>query len=297
MSGFASAVLHRPASVAEAVALLAAGGPDAAPLAGGTWIMRAPIRHEEPKRAYVCLAGLPGLGDVTVTAAEARLGAGATHAAIAEGLAGCPDLRGLAEAAGQSANPAVRGAATLGGNLCTVGFPAADLLPALLSLEADVILAGPRGVERLGLAAFLARRAGGLQGVLLTEVVVRRSARRSAHARLPLRKAGDYPVAILSLAVEADAAGRIAASAVAIGAVETTARRWTALEDALRGAALDPDRAFEAAKRLRGGIAGRDGIEAPGWYRVEVLPSLVRRAMAAVAGQASSGEARPCRSC
>ncbi|MCW6509682.1 FAD binding domain-containing protein [Lichenifustis flavocetrariae] len=296
MSIFSPLVLHQPASISEAVALLAAGGRDCAPLAGGTWIMRAPIRHEAPPPVFVSLSKISALSAIAISEERVELGAAVTHAALAEAVAGYPDLQVLAEAAGRSANPAIRATATIGGNLCTTSFPAADLLPALLSLDAEVDLARSQGRERLSLEVFLERRAALVPGWLLTRVVVPREAGRSAHARLPLRKAGDYPVAIVSVAIRLCERDRVTKACVAIGAVETVARRWRSLEAVLLGEPVDPERAGAAAERLLYEITGREGIEAPGWYRVHVLPSLVRRAMAGIAESLSSGNSRPCRS-
>ena len=88
-------------------------------------------------------------------------------------------------------------------------------------------------------------------GRLLTRITVPRNARKTAHARLPLRKAGDYPAAIVSLAVGLDAAGRIETAGIAVGSVEPTARRWKRLEAALLGQPLDPRVAAERAAELR----------------------------------------------
>ncbi len=107
-------------------------------------------------------------------------------------------------------------------------------------------------------------------------MIVRRDVVASAHIRLPLRKAGDYPVAIVSVARAADGGTRIA-----VGSVEPVARRWTALEAALAGQAFTPEVAQALAEKTNDFI-GRDGVEAEGWYRREVLPALVRRAFAAL---------------
>ncbi len=277
-----SASLYLPPSLPVALDALAERGPDGAVLAGGTWIMRGPIRHEPMARAYVAVSHLPSLQQVMVTDAAVEIGAGVTHAALAAALAGHQELAALAQAAGLSANPAVRAVATVGGNLCATAFAAADLVPALLSLDAQVELAGHAGIERMALARFLAIRAALEPGRLLTRIVVPRRPARSAHVRLTLRKAGDYPVAIVSLAAELDAAGRVRAARVAVGSVEAVARRWDELEAALIGRPLDPGHAATAAAALGDGFTARDGVEAPGWYRLQVLPTLVRRAVAAV---------------
>ncbi|MBU1258485.1 MAG: FAD binding domain-containing protein [Alphaproteobacteria bacterium] len=275
-----------PTSIAEALAALSGAGRGAAPLAGGTWIMRSPLRREALAPAYVALGRIPELAVIAVAGNTIEIGAAVTHADLAGALAAHPEFAALRAAAGNSANPAVRSAATLGGNLCAPGFAAADLVPALLCLDATVEIAGLSGSERMSVAEFLARRVDLRPGMLLTKVILQRSLRRSVHVRLPLRKAGDYPVAIVSMAVGIDDRGCIALPRIAVGSVEATARRWTALEDALAGQTLDPARASAIARSLTAGFSGREGVEAPGWYRVQVLPALVGRAVAALASQA-----------
>ena len=275
-----------PTSLSEAIGALADHGPGAVPLAGGTWIMRAPLRREDFAPAYVGLSRVTELVQIDVTPDAIEIGAAVTHARLAEALEGLPEVAALAFAAGNSANPAIRNVATIGGNICAPGFAAADLVPALLCLDATVEIAGLSGSERMSVAEFLARRVDLRPGMLLTKVILQRSMRRSAHARLPLRKAGDYPVAIVSMAAGIDDRGCIAGPRIAVGSVEATARRWPALEDALAGQPLDPARACDIARSLTAGFSGREGVEAPGWYRVQVLPSLVGRAVAALASQA-----------
>ncbi|KQT52507.1 MULTISPECIES: FAD binding domain-containing protein [unclassified Aureimonas] len=270
-------------TLASSLDALSERGKAGAPLAGGTWIMRAPLRGEAFKTSYVALSKIAALKVIEVGDRSVEIGAGATHAALADALSGLSGLEALAEAAGASANPAVRGMATLGGNLSTCDFAAADLVPALLALDAEVELAGAGGVDRMGIEAFLELRSQLEPGRLLTKVVLPRRPQRSAHVRLPLRKAGDYPVAVVSLAVTLDAASRVATARIAVGSVEPVARRWRGLEAALIGRSLDPDAVAVLAKAHLADLTGRDdGVEAPGWYRVAVLPALVRRAAAAL---------------
>jgi carbon-monoxide dehydrogenase medium subunit len=84
-------------------------------------------------------------------------------------------------------------------------------------------------------------------------------------------------VAIVSVSVEREG-GRVGSARIAVGSVEPLARRWSSLEQALAGGALDPDLAAERARERLGDFTGREGVEAPGWYRAEVLPGLVRSA-------------------
>ena len=262
------------ATVAEAVA---ARGGGAAVLAGGTWMMRDPRRGLALPERIVALSRIAELQKVDMLDDRVSIGASVTHAGLAKAISGLEGFEGLAAAATGAANPAIRRVATVGGNLCSTAFAAADLVPALLALDAEVELALPDGPRILPLSDFLRERAALLNRALLTRVIVGRDAVASAHIRLPLRKAGDYPVAIVSVARAADGACRIA-----VGSVEPVARRWTALEAAVAGQAVTPELAQSLAEKTND-FTGRDGIEAEGWYRREVLPALVRRAFAALA--------------
>lgn len=268
-------------SLPAAIDALDECGSDGAPFAGGTWIMRSPIRHEAHRPHYVAIGKIAELTAIRIDAEIVEIGAAVTHAALASALAGLPEFNVLATAAGRSANPAVRAMATVGGNLATCGFAAADCVPALLCLEADVEISNRGDRIRISLERFLEIRRTLEPGRLLTRIIVPRLDRKTAHARLPLRKAGDYPAAIVSLAVSFDAAARVQAARIAVGSVEPVARRWQRLEAALIGRPLDPAQAAEAATGLADEFTARDSVELPAWYRVSVLPSLVRRAAAA----------------
>jgi carbon-monoxide dehydrogenase medium subunit len=284
--------LYMAPSLTDATAALRERGREGAALAGATWVMRAPLRHQPMARAYVALSRIEDLRRIEFRDDHIAIGASVTHEQLAAALHGEPSLSALLQAAAQSANPAVRRVATVGGNLCTTDFAAADLIPALLCLEADVVLANFGEEVRLPLAKFLEVRENLEPGSLVSRVIVPRQckevARHTAHARLPLRKAGDYPVAIVSLAVDIDHAGVIGNARAAVGSVEAVARRWTALEERLTGQRFDPQAIGDLSADCLDDFSGRDGVEAPGWYRVKVLPSLARRAAMAVAARIPS---------
>jgi len=268
-------------SLTAAVDALDEGGSAAAPLAGGTWIMRATIRHEALKSRYVAIGRIPELHAIKIGADAVEVGAAVTHAALATALAELPEFDVLTAAAGHSANPAIRAMATIGGNLATTAFAAADCVPALLCLGAEVEIASRGDRERIILDQFLSMRPTLAPGRLVQRIIVPRRGQRTAHVRLPLRRAGDYPTAIVSLAVSIDDGGHVRTARVAIGSVEPVARRWQRLEDALVGHPLNAAKSAEAAAELLGDFAGRNSADVPAWYRVRVLPGLVRRAVAA----------------
>ncbi|MEX1235412.1 MAG: FAD binding domain-containing protein [Roseovarius sp.] len=270
-------------TVEDAAGLLAAD-PELVPMAGATWEMRADLRREARPGRYLALSRIDALGQIALSDEDISIGAMATHAQIAGALTGEAQMRGLAMAAGLSANPGVRRLATLGGNICADGFAAADLVPALMALDAEVELIRAGQTQRLPLTEFVAMRKD-TPRALLTRVIIRRAQGTGAHARLTMRAAGDYPVAIVSVWMPDDRQS----ARIAIGAVEAAPRRWTALEQALireiTNAPPDPQRAEDLAKAHLDEVAARDAVDAKGAYRLRVLPHLVGRAMADMAQQ------------
>ena len=110
--------LHRPASLAEAAALLASD-PGARLVAGGTDLLPNLRRGLERPAMLVDLSGLAGFaGFEELADGSVLLGAGTTLAAIAADAVIAARLPALAQAANAAAAPTHRSAATLGGNLC-----------------------------------------------------------------------------------------------------------------------------------------------------------------------------------
>ena len=110
--------LQRPATCAEAAALLAAE-PQARLVAGGTDLMPNLRRGLERPSMLIDLSGLRGFAAVEASSdGGIVLGAGVTLGALADDPAVARRLPALADAARAAAGPGHRSAATLGGNLC-----------------------------------------------------------------------------------------------------------------------------------------------------------------------------------
>lgn len=272
--------LERAATVAEAVDAIERRG--AVPIAGATWVMRTGLRREQWAERYVALGAIPEMREL-VTEPDLRIGACVTHAELAAATSGQPWLLALHQAAGRSANPAIRRVATVGGNLCAAGFAAADIASALLCLGAEVELVDDGGPRTLPLADFLSSRRASRP--LVRAVTVPRRELLSGHARLPMRAGGgDYPVAIISAALALSSDAVIENAAVAVGSVEPAPRHWRELEQSLVGLSLDPREAARVAGGAGGEWSSREDADAPGWYRLAVLPALVGRAVQEVTG-------------
>lgn len=273
--GTADVDLARPRTLSEALGHLAGGGNV---LAGGTDLYPgAATRLSGP---MVDLAGLAELSGIT-RKGGLRIGAATSWTAIAEADLP-PAMRALQQAARQVGGRQVQNAGTIGGNLCNAS-PAADGVPPLLALHAEVELASSGGARRLGIGDFLIgpRRTALRQGEVLTAVLIPESALkgRSAFVKLGARSHLVISIAMVAARIAVDA-GRVTEAAVAVGACSPVAVRLPKVEAALRGAPV-----ADAAVRVQAGdvvpaLAPIDDVRATAAYRRGAAVELVRRAVA-----------------
>jgi carbon-monoxide dehydrogenase medium subunit len=138
--------LHQPVTLAEALALREAPGTSAF-LAGGIDLIDW-LKHGHAIDRVIRLDGVPGLAEIAGGADLLRIGALATHAAITGSTLVAGTLPELAALWHGVANPRVRFAGTIGGNVMA-GNPDYDGLPALLALGAEAEVASEAGIEHI----------------------------------------------------------------------------------------------------------------------------------------------------
>ena len=109
---------HRPDTVSAALELMDRHGEAAMLVAGGTDVVpNMKHRLHEPEH-LVSLRRIPDLRGISVRDGELVIGSGETLAAVASAPTVLERAPALAAAAGQVAGPQLRGAGTIGGNLC-----------------------------------------------------------------------------------------------------------------------------------------------------------------------------------
>lgn len=109
---------HRaPATVGEAVRMLADDGPSAMILAGGTDLLPNMKRRQQTPATLVSLSRISALRAIEANG-SLRIGAASTLASIAASRAVAERATALHQAASLVATPQIRNAATIGGNLC-----------------------------------------------------------------------------------------------------------------------------------------------------------------------------------
>lgn len=266
----------RPQTLTEAVRLLAGG--KARVLAGGTDLY--PGSGTSLAGRVIDLAGLAELSGLELDHGV-RIGAATSWTAIAEADLP-PAFRALQQAARQVGGRQVQNAGTIGGNLCNAS-PAADGVPPLMALGAEVELTSVSGTRRLSLQDFLRgprRTALGPEEVL-TAIVIPES---GVHGRSAFVKLGARSHLVISIAMVAARlvvqSGRVVDAAVAVGSCSPVAVRLPAVEAALRDA-----RPAEAVARIRTvdvtvALSPIDDVRATAAYRRMAAAELVRRAVA-----------------
>ncbi len=127
---------HAPASVSDAVALLA--GAETRVLAGGMTLLPTIKNRLAAPAALVDLSGVAGLKDIKEGSGGLTIGALVRHADVASSALVKSQIPALAALAGSIGDPAVRHRGTLGGSLAN-NDPSADYPAAALGLGATVI--------------------------------------------------------------------------------------------------------------------------------------------------------------
>ena len=147
-------VVHSPATLGEALAVLRSHATDGIILAGGTDLMLPGVQASLAPRFVLDLSRVESLVGVRLHGDTIDLGAATTVATLADDPTVDRYLPALAAAARLFGAPAIRNRATLGGNLASAS-PAADLPPPLLALGATVVLASAAGEREVPLEAFV----------------------------------------------------------------------------------------------------------------------------------------------
>jgi len=182
----------------------------------------------------------------------------------------------------------IQNAATIAGNLCNAS-PAADGVPALLSLGAEVELACADSRRILPLAQFITgnRRTRREPAELVTAVHVPRwgEAARSHFLKLGARKYLVISIAMVSGVVEPDARGRVARCALAVGSCSVVAQRLPELERDLIGAALDGKLPGRVQAEHLAALAPITDTRGSADYRTDAALALVRRTLQVLAGE------------
>ncbi len=247
-----------PGSVDEAVSVLAANGPGAKVLAGGTDIIIQVREGRKEASILVDVKLIPELVEYSLSAAGLRVGA-ATPCAK---LYADPEVRRLYPALIDSATVIgsiqIQSRASLGGNLCN-SSPAADSIPTMIALGGIAEIAGPGGRREVPVEQFCTGPGRNVlqAGELLVALRFPAPAANSGAAfeRFIPRNEMDIAVvnAAASVTLSADGATFVSAR-VSIGAAAPTPLFVTSAADALAGQPVNEATIAKAADAARAAV-------------------------------------------
>jgi xanthine dehydrogenase small subunit len=242
----------RPIDLAETLQLVAEH-PDAQLVAGSTdWGVEVNLRG---RRAGLTVAvdRLPELREFEVGDDRIRIGAGLTLTEVQRLLAGRVPL--LDQMFPQFASRLIRNGATIGGNLGTAS-PIGDTPPALLALDATVVLVSADGDREVPLAEYYTgyrqsvRRPDELIRAVLVPLPV---APITAFHKIAKRRFDDISSVAVGFALTVEH-GVVRQVHIGLGGVAATPIRATETERALTGRPWTPETARRAAE-----VLGREG--------------------------------------
>ena len=271
---------HLPASIDEALALLAEYGDSAKLIAGGQSLVPAMnLRLIQPLE-LIDIAAIVGLDEIREDAGFIRIGSLVRHQTIADSALvrlRCPLL---AEAASGIGHYAIRQRGTLGGSLAH-SDPAAQLSLVAVTLDAQIEVASTRGRRVIPASEFfvavLTTALADDEMILSVQFPVLAPAQGTAF-RLFNRRRGDY--AIVSAAVRIEVReDRVQWLRLAVGAVEPVPRALTELSVRQINQRPTAQWVAEVGAAARAAVAAIDQPGLCGRYRAELTEVVVERAL------------------
>lgn len=274
-----------PATIEEAVALLATRSGNAKIISGGQSLVPMLAFRLAAPELLVDLKRLQGLNRIVIGEDGVRLGAKVRWCEIEhdERLKGAHPL--LVEAIRHVAHYQIRNRGTVGGSLAHAD-PAAEMPGIAITCDAELTVVGPKG-KRIDKAFDFFK--GSLTTSLapneiLTEIKLPpwSADRRWAFLEFALRR-GDFALAGVALHYHL-VDGKIADTHIGVIGVGDRPLRLHAVEAVLNGKKLDEVAIEDAAKTARESVDPPSDIHAPAEYRRALIGTLLARALRRSAG-------------
>lgn len=283
----------RPATLKQALDIRR--DDDVQVLAGGTDLFPAKTGEEAwgryQPRTILDISALKELRDITRTDDHWRIGALATWSDVLNSP--LPKaFNGLKLAAREVGGVQIQNRGTVAGNLCNAS-PAADGVPPLLTLDAEIELSSAHGQRRVQLDQFIDgyRHCVITPDELVTAILV---PNLPGDARGHFRKLGTrrylvISIAMVSAVIVAKESGSIAQARLALGSCSPVARRLTALEQDLIGQKITSSLGDIVAPTHLDGFEPIDDVRASAAYRLSAAEKLVAKTLDEL-GQAMARE-------
>jgi CO/xanthine dehydrogenase FAD-binding subunit len=190
----------------------------------------------------------------------------------------------LKAAAREVGSVQIQNRGTVAGNLCNAS-PAADGVPPLLALDAEVELTSAAGKRRLPLAQFITgnRKTVRHPNEILAAVLVPRTVEDCASVFLKLgaRRYLVISISMVAAIVQPDESGHVRDARVAVGSCSAVAQRLPGLEADLMGKPFRSGLSNVVRPEHLGPLSPISDVRATADYRRDASLILVRRALEA----------------
>ena len=226
------------------------------------------------------ITGIPELRGISRDEGAVRIGATTSWTDVIR--ADLPPAFGmLKQAAREVGSVQIQNSGTVAGNICNAS-PAADGMPCLMALDAQVELASATGTRTLPLSHFVngPRQTALEPGELVTAITIPEAATRGTSRFLKLGARKYLVISIAMVAVRLDIEGdTVCDAALAVGACSAVATRLTDLEATLTGQSASDLSQHITHATVAAALSPIDDIRADGPYRAHAAAELLRRAI------------------
>jgi len=265
-------------SLEDVTEILWSDGPESLLIAGGTDILVRP-RPFADMRILVDISQVDELKRVEEREVGVlSVGAGSTHQEIVDHPLIRRRARLLQLACGSVGSFQIRNRGTLGGNLGNAS-PAGDSIPALVCLDAKVVLAARsrrREVDALSFFSGPGECARQIDEVIESVLIPRRTGRGAAFFKKAGQRRGMCcSKASVALLARRHTGGHLSGVRVALGAVAPTVIRVPEAERILEGGKLTPAVIRQAAQVCTEAVRPIDDIRSTADYRQRVVGALL----------------------
>lgn len=274
---------YKAGSVKEALDLLTEKGPEAKILAGGHSLIPAmKLRFNNPT-ALIDIGGIPDLNYIRQENEQLAIGAGTTHAELANSSVVRSTISMLAETAATIGDLQVRNKGTIGGSLAHAD-PAADWPAALLAADAEVVISGASGSRTVAIADFFQ----GLfttdlgENELITEIRVPIPPANTRSTYLKFEQPASRFAIVGCAAMVTRNNGSWENVKIAFTGVSASPFRDQGVEEALEGKAVDDEILWVASQKAAAGVDVMADHFASREYRSHLAKVYAERALRAV---------------
>jgi aerobic carbon-monoxide dehydrogenase medium subunit len=273
--------LALPRSVDEALRVLSERGSEAKLLAGGTDLLPQ-LKNGLLKPAWVVdLSGVERVRTLRSDSGGLRVGAAVSARTLERDATTQKTYTSLAESGALVGSVQIRNLATLGGNLCNAA-PSADMAPPLLALDAEAVIAGPRGERRVPITDFFSgvRRTVLSPDEILLEIVIPAPAPRSGGHYLRHTPRRELDIAVVGVASQLTLSNGVCSKArIALAAVAPVPLRAREAEQLLEGKPVTPEGIERAAEMAVGAARPISDQRGSADYRLHLVRVLTRRTL------------------